>query len=560
MISFRELELKEEILAAVDDLGFFHPTPIQEKSIPHVLSTEEDLIASAQTGTGKTAAFGLPVLDQIDPEMEQVQSLILCPTRELCLQISKDLESYAKYIKNLRIVAVYGGTSIDKQIQALNRGVQIVVGTPGRTLDLIKRKKLKVGQIKWMILDEADEMLSMGFKEDLNAILGATPDEKQTLVFSATMPPDMVKMAKTYMHDPKEITTASRQDLSSANVSHAFYMVQAKDRYQALKRIIDVHPNIYGIVFCRTRRDTQEVADKLARDGYNTDALHGDLSQAQRDHVMNRFRLKQIQLLIATDVAARGLDVDDLSHVINYQLPDDLDTYVHRSGRTGRADKKGTSIAIIHLREKRKIFFLERRTGKKFEHRPIPQGRDICEKQLYSLIDKVEHVEVNEEDIESFLPSILKKLEWLSREDLIKRFVSVEFNRFLAYYKDSEDINIHQRHERSFKRDRDRDRSGGDRDKRGKDKTSYASLSINLGSKDFMSPKKLLSLINQHVPRSVRVQIGKIDIQRNLTFFAVDRSSAAIVLKSMKDATYKGMPVSVKPGTDKKKRKRKRKK
>ncbi|MEM7370560.1 MAG: DEAD/DEAH box helicase [Bacteroidota bacterium] len=555
MISFRELELKEEILTAVDDLGFFHPTPIQEKAIPHVLDTKEDLIASAQTGTGKTAAFGLPVLNQIDTESRHVQSLILCPTRELCLQISKDLKTYAKYLEKVHIVAVYGGTSIDTQIKELNRGAQIVVGTPGRTLDLIKRKKLKVGHIRWMVLDEADEMLSMGFKEDLNAILGATPEEKQTLVFSATMPPDMVRMAKTYMNEPQEIT-ASRQNLSSDNVSHAFYMVQAKDRYQALKRIIDVHPNVYGIIFCRTRRDTQEVADRLAQDGYNTDALHGDLSQAQRDHVMNRFRKKQIQLLIATDVAARGLDVNDLSHVINYHLPDDLDTYVHRSGRTGRADKKGVSIAIIHLREKRKIYFLEKRTGKKFEHRQIPQGRDICEKQLFNLIDKVERVEVEESEIEAFLPSVFSKLEWLSREELIKRFVSVEFNRFLAYYKDSEDINV-RRNDRSSRQDRGRERGRGDRRDQAE---SFASLSINLGSKDFLSPKKLLGLINQHVPRNIRVQIGRIDVQRNLTFFAVDRSSAAILMKSMKEVNYKGKSVSVKPTTDKKKRKRKRKK
>ena len=559
MILFRELELREEILAAVDDLGFSHPTPIQEQAIPHVLSSEGDLIASAQTGTGKTAAFGLPVLQQIQPDLRKVQSLILSPTRELALQICKDLETYAKYLDDINIVAVYGGASIEKQIKELKRGAQIVVGTPGRTLDLIKRKKLQLSNVNWMILDEADEMLSMGFQEDLNAILAATPEEKQTLVFSATMPPAMVKMAKTYMHDPAEIS-ASRQDLSSANVSHAFYMVHAKDRYQALKRIIDVHPSIYGIVFCRTRRDTQEVADKLGKDGYNTDALHGDLSQQQRDHVMNRFRQKQLQLLIATDVAARGLDVNDLTHVINYQLPDDMDTYVHRSGRTGRADKKGTSIAIIHMREKRKIFFLEKRTGKKFEQRMIPSGRDICEKQLFSLIDKVEKVEVDESTIEGFLPSVFSKLEWLSREELIKRFVSVEFNRFLEYYKNSEDINVHQ------ERRQDR-RSGGPggRNSNGRERRSYANMMINVGTKDFLSPKKLISLINQNVPRNVRVEIGKIDIQRNMSFFGVDKESAPIVLKAMNEVQYKGGKViTVKAATGggvdkKKKRKRKRK-
>ena len=440
-MTFEETGLNPLLLKAVTELGFTQPTPIQEQAIPNILASQRDLVALAQTGTGKTAAFGLPILHQTDLQSRTVQSLILCPTRELCLQISKDLESYAKYSPGLKIVAVYGGTDIMKQIRAIDRGAQIVVGTPGRSLDLIRRKVLQVSGIRHLVLDEADEMLNMGFQEDLDAILAGTPEDKQTLLFSATMPGEISRIAKKYMHDPAEISIGQR-NAGASNVAHEFYMVQARDRYEALKRIADINPKIYGIVFCRTKRETQEIARKLSADNYNADAIHGDLSQAQRDDVMERFRAGEVQLLVATDVAARGIDVDDLSHVINYELPDDLEVYVHRSGRTGRAGKRGVAISIIHTREMRKISALERTVGKAFERKKVPTGREICEKQLFNLVDKVEQVEVDESQIESYLDVVYKKLGWMSREDLIKRFLSVEFNQFLAYYKGARDLNV----------------------------------------------------------------------------------------------------------------------
>ncbi|RLD83641.1 MAG: ATP-dependent helicase, partial [Bacteroidetes bacterium] len=441
MITFKETELNPEILKALDELGFVNPTPIQEKTIPHLLSSERDLVGFAQTGTGKTAAFGLPIIHQIDTKSKNVQAIILSPTRELCVQIAQDITNYAKYTKGLNVVAVYGGTSIDTQIRSLKKGAQIVVGTPGRTLDLIKRKKLKLSTVEYLVLDEADEMLTMGFKDDLDAILEGTPAEKQTLLFSATMPKEIANIAKKYMKDSVEIS-AGKKNIGAENVNHIYYMVNARDRYLALKRIADINPKIYGIVFCRTRRETKEVAEKLMGDGYNADALHGDLSQAQRDYVMSRFRTKKLQLLVATDVAARGLDVTDLTHIINYNLPDDLEVYIHRSGRTGRAGKKGISISIIHSRETGKIRMIQKKVGKTFEHIPVPSGKEICGKQLYNLIDKVEKIEVDESQIEQFLPEIYKKLDWLSREELIKHFVSAEFNRFLAYYKNAPDLNV----------------------------------------------------------------------------------------------------------------------
>jgi len=423
MITFKETGLNQDILKALDELGFENPTPIQEKTIPHLLSEEQDLIGFAQTGTGKTAAFGLPVIQKIDTDSKKTQAIILSPTRELCVQIAKDLDNYSKYTKGLSVAAVYGGASIDQQVRSLNKGAQIVVGTPGRTLDLIKRKKLKLSTVRFLILDEADEMLTMGFKDDLDAILEGTPDDKQTLLFSATMPKEIAAIAKKYMKDAIEIS-AGKKNIGAENVNHVYYMVNARDRYLALKRIADINPKIYGIVFCRTRRETKEVAEKLMADGYNADALHGDLSQAQRDYVMNRFRVKNLQLLVATDVAARGLDVTDLSHIINYNLPDDLEVYIHRSGRTGRAGKKGVCLTIIHSRETGKIKMIQKKVGKPFEHAPVPSGKEICGKQLYNLIDKIEKIEVDNSQIDQFLPEIYKKLEWLSREDLIKHFVS----------------------------------------------------------------------------------------------------------------------------------------
>ena len=437
---FLEFSLKSELVKAIKEMGFNNPTPIQTKVIPHLMSSEQDLLASAQTGTGKTAAFGLPILDLTNINDKNVQTLILCPTRELCIQITNDLISYSKYLKKIHVLAVYGGAKIEKQIRALKKEPQIIVGTPGRTKDLIRRKKLNVRNIKRMILDEADEMLSMGFKEDLENIFKATSKEKQILLFSATMTSKVTDFTKNYMQNSLEIAVA-RMNTAAKNVQHIFYMVQAKDRYEVVKRIADMNPNIYGIVFCRTRRETKDVAIKLMNDHYNADTIHGDLSQPERDDVMRRFRKRQLQILVATDVAARGLDVDDLTHVINYNLPDDDEIYIHRSGRTGRAGKKGVSMVIIHGREIRKLKDIEKTSGISFIKQQVPNGLDICQKRLYALIDKIEKVKVNEEQIEQFLPYIYDKLNWLEREQLIKHFVSAEFNRYLSYYKNSKDIN-----------------------------------------------------------------------------------------------------------------------
>ena len=438
--SFLNFSLKSELIKSIKELGFNNPTPIQSKVIPHLMSSEQDLIASAQTGTGKTAAFGLPLLDLTNINDTNVQTFILCPTRELCIQITNDLLSYSKYLKNINILSVYGGVKIEKQIKSLKRGPQIIVGTPGRTNDLIRRKKLFIGNIQRLILDEADEMLSMGFKQDLEAIIHETPKKKQILLFSATMTPKVVAVTKKYMKNSLEIAVSS-VNRTADNVQHIFYMVKPRDRYEVVKRIADMSPDIYGIVFCRTRRETKEVSNKLMNDHYNADTIHGDLSQSERDDVMRRFRNRQLQILVATDVAARGLDVEDLTHVINYNLPDDDEIYIHRSGRTGRAGKKGVSIAIIDGRNMRKLKDIERTSNISFKKKNVPNGLDICKKRLYALIDKIEKVDVNEEQIEPFLPYILEKLNWLDREKLIKHFVSTEFNRYLSYYKDSKDVN-----------------------------------------------------------------------------------------------------------------------
>jgi len=438
-MTFTEMGLNPDILHAISDLNFITPTPIQEKTIPVILQQNNDVIGLAQTGTGKTAAFGLPILQKTDFQVSEIQSLILCPTRELCLQITSDMVNFSKYTSAFKTTALYGGASITVQIKNLRDKPHMVVGTPGRVLDMIRRKALKINNIRYLVLDEADEMLNMGFKDDLDAILETTPAEKRTFLFSATMPQEIREIAVRYMHKPAEITIGKR-NAGAENVFHQFYLVNPHDRYEALKRVVDYNPDIYGIIFCRTRNETKEVADKLMLEGYNADTLHGDLSQAQRDYVMNRFRLKHIQLLVATDVAARGLDVNDLTHIINYNLPDDLEVYTHRSGRTGRAGKDGISVSIITKRELSKISSLEKSTGKKFEKKQIPSGNDICEKQLFSLIDKVEEVEVDETQIAKYLPVIFKKLAWLDREQLIKQFVSIEFNRFLTYYKDASDL------------------------------------------------------------------------------------------------------------------------
>lgn len=541
MTRFEALGLREEILQSLSELKFEQPTPIQEQAIPFVLNSENDLIAFAQTGTGKTAAFGLPIIQLIDEHSDQTQALILSPTRELCLQISNDLATFSKYLKRLNVVPVYGGVDIEKQMRQLKAGAQIVVGTPGRVLDLIKRKRLKVENISRLVLDEADEMLSMGFKDELDAILGNTPQDKQTLLFSATMPKEMMAIAEKYMHTPEEISVGKR-NAGADNVQHQFISVHAKDRYAVLKRIVDINPNMYGIVFCRTRNDTREIADHLMKDGYNADALHGDLSQAQRDVVMNRFRMKNLQLLIATDVAARGLDVNDLTHVINHSLPDDPEVYVHRSGRTGRAGRSGVSLTLVHGRDKGKLKQIEKTVNKKFEQKTVPSGRDICEKQLFTLIDKVEKVEVNPE-IEQFLPAIISKLSWLDKEDLIRRFVSMEFNQMLEHYKNAPDLNA------SFSGEKGRKDRKEKRDRKPKKgaKTNGSTFSrffMNMGKKDKMSPKVIIGMVNKHMPDD-DVKIGQIEILNNFSFFEVDRSYEKDVLEALQHATHKGKGIGV---------------
>ena len=585
MTTFQEMGLRKEILSALDEMGFEKPTSIQSKAIPVITTSNQDFIGRAQTGTGKTGAFGISILNKLDPNSDHVQAIILCPTRELCLQITKEMQNFAKNLKGVKVVPVYGGSSMDTQIYALKNGAQIVVGTPGRTLDLVNRKKLKLESLQWLVLDEADEMLSMGFKEDMDAILATTPEAKQTLLFSATLPSGIKHMVKTYMNNPLEVA-AEKTQTGADNVTHHYYEVAARDRYVAIKRILDAHPNIYAIVFCRTRAETKEIAEKLSKEGYNSDALHGDLSQQQREYTMSRFRSKSLQLLIATDVAARGLDVNDLTHVINYNLPDDPDTYIHRSGRTGRAHQKGISVTIIHSREHNRLRDLERRVGKSFEKKLVPTGREICEKQLYHLVDKVENVEVDESQIASFLPQIHSKLSWLDRDELIKRFMSIEFNQFLSYYKDSRDINItsrkkddrgrpdrqkDRREDRGRREDRDtRKNKDGKFDraerkkrpdgrpepaKRGGDrpKVKFAPMVINAGSVNKFNPKTLLTLINQYLPDQ-EAQIGKIDVQFSHTIFDVDEAYQEQVIRAFKKAKYKGLKLSVDPMKSKKKK------
>ncbi|MFV0346457.1 MAG: DEAD/DEAH box helicase [Bacteroidales bacterium] len=535
MEAFEKLGLSEEILKSIGELGFKTPTPIQEKAIPVIINSERDLIALAQTGTGKTAGFGLPVIQQIDTGNKEVQSLILCPTRELCLQIARDLENYTKYKNDISIVAVYGGTNIQAQIKDLKKGAHIVVGTPGRTLDLISRKSLKVNHIKWMILDEADEMLNMGFKDELDAILAVTPEEKQTLLFSATMPKEVRRIASNYMNNPDEITVGEKNK-GADTVTHLYYLVREADRYSALKRLADVNPNIYAIVFCRTRAETKEVADKLMGDGYNADALHGDLSQAQRDYVMQRFRLKNIQILVATDVAARGLDVNELTHVINYKLPDDPEIYVHRSGRTGRAGRSGVSVALLNGREKGKLKGIEKMMKKQFVHATIPSGREICEKQLFNLINQVCEVDINEGEIDTFMPSITKKLSELDRDELIKRFVSVQFNQFLDYYRDAKDLNFS--HDESRK---DRDRGSKGRS----DKETFTTISINFGRKQKVDPSYLIGVINELTGDS-SINLGRIDIKDSQTYVDVENGRVNDVLDAFQGLMFNDIELHVK--------------
>ena len=533
MDSFNETGLKPEIIAAITDMGFEKPTPIQAKSIPQLLSSDRDIIALAQTGTGKTAAFGLPAVHLTEVTDRSTQTIILCPTRELCLQIAKDLNKFAAKIKGLSVLAVYGGTSIDTQIRALRKGAQIVVGTPGRTKDLINRRRLNLENVERVVLDEADEMLTMGFKDDLDAILEATPSDKTTLLFSATMSREVLRISQNYMEDPIEIKVA-KMNIGATNVQHIYHQVQARDRYEVIKRIADMNPDIYAIIFCRTRRETMEVANKLMYDGYSADVLNGDLSQGQRDEVMQKFRKKQIQIFVATDVAARGLDVDELTHVINYNLPDDPEVYVHRSGRTGRAGKSGISIAVIHSRETNKLRDIDRKSGIRFTKEPVPSGLDICKTQLMTLIDKVKAVNVDEKTIEQFLPAIYEKLEDLDREELIKHFVSIEFNRFLNYYKNARDINIADRGDRRNER-----RSRDDRRR-----TPYTRLFINVGASNRLDPGRLIGLINQGLD-SGNAGIGKIEILRNFSFFEIEEGIENDLIDALKGRNFEGIPLSV---------------
>ena len=522
-------------------MGYENPMPVQEEVIPYLLGENNDVVALAQTGTGKTAAFGLPLIQQINVKNRVPQSLILCPTRELCLQIAGDLNDYSKYIDGLKVLPVYGGSSIDSQIRSLKRGVHIIVATPGRLLDLMERKTVSLSTISNVVMDEADEMLNMGFTDSINAILADVPQERNTLLFSATMSPEIARISKNYLRDAKEITIG-RKNESTNSVKHIAYMVQAKDKYAVLKRVADYCPQIYGIVFCRTRKETQEIADKLMQEGYNADSLHGELSQAQRDAVMQKFRLRNIQILVATDVAARGLDVNDLTHVINYGLPDDTESYTHRSGRTGRAGKTGISIAIVNMREKGKMREIERIIGKKFIMEQVPTGKQICEKQLIKVIDDIEKVKVNEEEIADFMPEIYRKLEWLSKEDVIKRMVSMEFNRFLEYYRDREEIQTatDSRGERGT-----RTEGRGSRDNGGSRTAApgFTRLFINLGKMDNFFPNELINLLNSNTRG--RIELGRIDLMKNFSFFEVDEKEAQSVIKALNRTNWNGRRVSV---------------
>lgn len=527
-------------------MGYESPMPVQEEVIPFLLGEDNDVIALAQTGTGKTAAYGIPILQKIDVNQYHPQALILCPTRELCLQIADDLNDYSKYIDGLRVLPVYGGSSIESQIKTLKRGVQVVVATPGRLLDLMNRKTVDLSMVRSVILDEADEMLNMGFTDSINAILAEVPTTRNMLLFSATMPQGIAHITKKYMKDPKEIVIGNKNE-GNKNIKHVYYMVRAQDKYLALKRIADYYPNIYGIIFCRTRKETQEIADKLIQDGYNADSLHGELSQAQRDYVMQKFRIKNLQLLVATDVAARGLDVDDLTHVINYGLPDEIESYTHRSGRTARAGKTGISISICHVKEKGKIRDIERIINKKFEKGEIPSGPAICEKQLFNLVDQIEKVKVNEEEIASLMPSIFRKLEWLDKEDIIKRMVSLEFNRMIDYYKDADEIQVVD--ERASRAERgERNERGG---RRGHDpEEGFVRFFLNFGKTDGLYPNQLIELVNKCVPGKVR--IGKIDLRDNFSFFEVEENEAQRVMNSMNGFEIDGRRISVEPSQGKK--------
>lgn len=576
--SFEELGLQPSILKAIAEMGFVQPMPVQAEVIPHLLQGTPDVIALAQTGTGKTAAFGLPLLQTVDITKKYPQALVLCPTRELCNQITTEMESFARYTDGVHIVAVYGGASIEGQIRSIKRGTQIVVATPGRLIDLMERRALNLSNVSTVVMDEADEMLNMGFLDSINRILEDVPESRSVLLFSATMPAEIADISKKYMKNPVEITIGNKNS-GAENIRHIYHLMHAKDKYLALKRVADFYPEIYGIVFCRTRKDTQEVADKLMKDGYNAEALHGDLSQAQRDYVMQKFRNRNVRLLVATDVAARGLDVNDLTHVINFNLPDDIESYTHRSGRTGRAGKTGISIAFINLREKHLLKQIEKKIGKVFEHGHLPTGHQVCEKQLFHFIDKIEKTETHDPLLDKFLPSIMKKLEWIDKEELMRRFLTDEFTRLMKYYDNAPDIEVPEHEKPRFDRkggdrDRDRDRGRGrksdddfgDRPRRGEkgnfrersndfeprerysrrdkqDSANYARLYINIGRADGVQPGAIIDLINRATPGK-KITIGRIDLQKKHSVVEIESTGAQVVAKGLKKLKYRDIKLS----------------
>lgn len=543
-MTFQELGLENRFIEAVEDMGFKAPMPVQEKVIPHIIQKNcKDLIALAQTGTGKTAAYGLPLIQKTNSSEKSIQHLILCPTRELCLQISDDLTEYTKYSGDIKITAIFGGASIERQINIIKRGVHIISATPGRLLDLLNRRVVDISKVKSVVLDEADEMLNMGFRDELESILERTPKVKNTFLFSATMPTEVRKIANRYMNNPEEIVIG-KKNVGAQNVTHESYIVHAKDRYLALKRIVDYYPDIYGIVFCRTRIETQEVADLLTKDGYDADSLHGDLSQPQRDKVMNKFKQKHLKLLIATDVAARGIDVDNLTHIINYNLPDELEVYTHRSGRTGRAGRSGISIVIANLKEKYKLRLIEKQINKKFENKLVPTGRDICEKQLLHLVDKLEKVEVNTEQISTFLPAILHKLEWMDRDELIKKIISIEFNRFLDYYKSMPELNVPENLKNS-KQPKERKQNLQ------RIENGFTRFFLNLGNLDKLKPTDIIGMVNDFTGNR-NIEIGDIDIMKNFSFFEADSDFTELILDGLNGNYYKKRKINVEVAEQKK--------
>lgn len=557
MTTFNNFGLKSEILKGITELGFQTPTPIQARVIPEVLENRKDIVGLAQTGTGKTAAFGLPLLEWTDTKIKTPTSLVLAPTRELCMQIAKDIENYAKYLKNIKTLAVYGGTSISNQIRELKNGVNILIATPGRLIDLIERKAANLSAIEILVLDEADEMLNMGFIDDINLILSSCPPDRTTMLFSATMPREIQKIARKYMNDPVEIAVGEK-NVSSEQVEHHYYFIREKDRYLALKRVVDFYPGVYGIIFCKTKIDTQKVADKLIEDGYSAEPLHGDLSQQQRDRVMDKFRNKNVNLLVATDVAARGIDVESLSHVINYNLPDESETYTHRSGRTGRAGKTGISIVLVNSKEKPKIKIIENLIKKKFEKKLIPEGSEICKVQLFNLIDKIEQTETKDVDIEPFLPEIFERFKNISREDLIRKVVSEEFHRFLVYYKNSSSLNVpegseHYADERKFGRNRrDNDRNRG-RFQNRYDDDEFERFFINCGKIDELNPQRLMGIVNE-CSGGKRVQFGKIEILDKFSFFEIEKSKSKAILDKINRIDWKNRRLKVEPASARKRR------